>query len=95
MPIVKVNISKDTQKMFDEKLEAAIKKYTKKWSVDEFLVRAIILQESMGKPLAIRLENHLKKASWYSRWIPKKYRTEDYAYCSMAVSYTHLRAHET
>lgn len=83
MPTIKMHISKDTNFMLNTKLEAAIEKYTKLYKIDIILVRAIIDQESNGKPLAIRVENHLKKAKWYKRLIPEKYRNENFAYCSM------------
>ena len=83
MPILKMYVSFDTEKILKEEIKSAINKYNVEYGVEKALIKAIIMKESSDNPFAMRYEKHLKKANWYLKNIPGKYKDSKFAYCSM------------
>jgi len=85
MATLTLYLSNATDTLIREDIDVWIDKYAKKYKLEPALVHAICLQESQKKFAAIRVEPHLKTKGWYLQEIPKYYRKDPYAYCSMGV----------
>ena len=57
--------------------------FSKKYKVEQALIKAIIQQESKDNHNAMRIEKHLKKAGWYTKWLSTKEKKNPYSYFSM------------
>ena len=79
---MKIYMSIKTQACIREDYKQAIEKWSKVYKVEKALINAIGRRESGGNPLAIRVEPHLKRASWYKRALRGIEYIEDYHYCS-------------
>lgn len=91
-----VYISIATQKMYNREITKAIDKHSVKYSIKRNLIKAIIQAESNFNIFANRIENHLKKVSWYQRALMGLKIITDWHYCSfglMQVMYANCRAY--
>ena len=85
MPVKMVIFSRPTFEMLNTEIEQAIKENSKKYQIDEALIKAIIKVESERFPFAFRYEPHLKNAKWYRKLLTKQEQTNWWCYCSYGV----------
>jgi soluble lytic murein transglycosylase-like protein len=78
----KYYISDITDEMIKKMRMEAVVKYSKKYGIEAELVLAMIRKESENNPFAMRLEPHLKKASWYNNTLRGLGLLKDFHYCS-------------
>jgi soluble lytic murein transglycosylase-like protein len=83
MPYRRYYISAETEEIIIDKQSQAIAEYSKKFNVEVPLIQAVIKVESIFNPFAVRYEKHLKDKEWYTNLIPRRYKKDKYAYCSM------------
>lgn len=76
--------SNNTIEMLKKMKNESIEKYSKVYSIEIALIRAICSQESENNNFGLRVEHHLKKAKWYKNTLAflKKEEVKDYHYCS-------------
>ncbi len=78
--------NKETNLIIIDKMEFTIEKYADKYKIEPALIKAFIKQESNFKQYSIRHEKHLKTNESYLSNIPKKYKNDKYAYCSIGCT---------
>jgi soluble lytic murein transglycosylase-like protein len=79
-----------TNAIIQEKIDYWVNFYCKKFEtrnikIEPALIKAIIKQESQGKPYCMRLEKHKYYDTNYLNHIPLRHRKNKYSYCSMGI----------
>lgn len=85
MPSMRIYLSANTNAMLEKHINSAVTTSAKAHNVDPALIRAFMKQESANSWCAIRVENHLKRAKWYTRHLTEEEKKDDLAFCSMGL----------